>query len=188
MTQVIMSAVWLLLALGILVLRVRVASGRFAPNADPAVGEQAKRWMASPFNRWGDVFLSASSCIAAWFARGEGAVAVLLLLAGVAFAASAWMGWRTRDRLGDEGSAEPREAGDGPARRRFSAVPLGVSGMFLVLVSQAIRGAAGDDPNTAAVVALMVTMISGLSLLIAAAFAAFKASTEKAQRDYLENR
>ncbi|QDO89444.1 hypothetical protein FNH13_14810 [Ornithinimicrobium ciconiae] len=185
---IITSAVWLFVALGTLALRVRVASGRFAHKADTDVGEQAQRWMASPFIRWGDVFLSASSCIATWFVRGQGAVAVLLLLAGVAFAASAWLGWRTRARLGDEDAAEPHEAGDGPARRRSSAVPLGVSGMLLALASQAIRGAAGDDPNTATIVALMVTMIGGVTLLIAAAFAAFKAATEKAQRDYLENR
>lgn len=185
--MVIVGGLSLLLALMTLLVQWRTVSGRL-PARSGDVHQEMTRWVSSPFSRWSAIFLSASCFIGAWFARDQSVAALLVLLSGVVFASSAILGWHTRGRLDEEGAAKASASGDFPARRWMSAVPLGVTGMFFVLASRIIRGAAGDHPGTTALVALTVAMIVGVLLLITAGIAAAKAATDKAQRDYLDKR
>lgn len=188
MATVVASTVWLLLSLWILFMHVRVAFDRFTVHPDPAVRREMQRLMSSPFMRWVGVFVSAWCLIGAWFARGEGPTAVLVLLSGVAFAMSAWLGWRTHARLVDEEEHGPHPPRNGLSRRWKKAVPLGVTGMAFVLTAQVIRGVGRNSPSTTLDLAMTLSVGVGLVLLVAAGIAAAMDLSAKADRAYKKKR
>lgn len=188
MTTVVASMMWLLLSLWVLFMHVRVAFDRFTIHPDPAVRREMQQLVSSPFMRWVGVFVAAWCLIGAWFARGEGPTAVLVFLTGVAFAMSAWLGWRTHARLVDEEEHGPHAPHNRSSQRWLNAVPLGVTGMAFVLAAQVMRGVARNSPSTTLDLAMTLSVGFGLVLLVAAGITAAMDLSAKADRTYKEKR